>query len=62
MKEMKERCRRRARELFGMEAMARNLEIVLREAVGMGPVGVWGWWVVGLGLVGLAVAVLLARR
>ena len=33
-----ERAKRRARELFGMEAMARDLEGALRETVAMGPV------------------------
>ncbi len=33
-----ERARRRAREKFGMEAMARDMEVALTETVAMGPV------------------------
>lgn len=50
-----ERTRRRARELFGMEAMARGIERALEEAVRMGPVGVPG---VGWALVLVLVAFL----
>ncbi|KAI0333145.1 alpha-1,3-mannosyltransferase ALG2 [Cubamyces sp. BRFM 1775] len=37
-RELAERAKRRAREKFGMEAMARDLEIALQETVAMGPV------------------------
>ncbi|KAI1791532.1 mannosyltransferase [Ganoderma leucocontextum] len=33
-----ERARKRAREKFGMEAMARDMEVALKETVAMGPV------------------------
>lgn len=47
-KELGERAKRRAREKFGMEAMAGMLEEVVREAAGMGEVR----WrdVVGIGM------------
>ena len=38
------RARRRAEEMFSMEAMTRGLEEALEEAVGMGPVDVLGAW------------------
>jgi alpha-1,3/alpha-1,6-mannosyltransferase len=41
--ELRERAMRRARELFGMEVMAKGLESALKEAVGMGPVGTPNW-------------------
>ncbi|TBU24796.1 mannosyltransferase [Dichomitus squalens] len=44
-RELGERARRRAREKFGMEAMAKDLEEALRQTAAMGPVptpvGVW---------------------
>lgn len=63
-----ERAKRRAREKFGMEAMARDLEGVVREAAGMGEVR-WGDVVsVGMGegtmlmaLVVLLIAAFVAR-
>ena len=38
------RARRRAEEMFSMNTMARGLEEALEQAVGMGPVDVWGAW------------------
>ncbi|KIK03979.1 glycosyltransferase family 4 protein [Laccaria amethystina LaAM-08-1] len=38
------RARKRAEDMFSMDAMARGLEEALKEAVGMGPVDVWGAW------------------
>lgn len=49
-----ERAKRRAREKFGMEAMARDLEVALRETVAMGPVPTpVGFWVAVAVLFGL---------
>ena len=49
-----ERARRRAREKFGMVAMARDLETALRETVAMGPVPTpFGFWLVVAVLVAL---------
>ena len=57
-----ERARRRAREKFGMEAMARDMEVALKETVAMGPVptSVAFWVVVALFFGLLAYAVRLA--
>lgn len=48
-----QRGKERARSLFGMEAMAKGLEVALEEAQRMGPVGsvLPGWWAVLLGFV-----------
>ena len=61
-KALSERARRRAREKFGMEAMARDMEGALRETVAMGPVPapVAFWVVVALFFGLLAYAVQLA--
>ncbi|KAJ3525831.1 hypothetical protein NMY22_g10411 [Coprinellus aureogranulatus] len=51
-----ETAKRRAKELFGMEALAKGIEKALIEAVGMGKVSsdeVWGvWWKVAVMLLG----------
>jgi alpha-1,3/alpha-1,6-mannosyltransferase len=57
------RSRTRARDLFGMEAMAKNLEVILKEAVSMGPVpGSALWlWVVVVGVLALLIPFLVGR-
>jgi alpha-1,3/alpha-1,6-mannosyltransferase len=57
------RARTRARDLFGMDAMARSLETVLEEAVSMGPVpaAAPGLWVVMLALFGFLLALVVGR-
>ncbi|KAM5542778.1 hypothetical protein V8D89_003739 [Ganoderma adspersum] len=59
---LSERARARAREKFGMEAMARDMEVALKETVAMGPVPtpVAFWVVVALFFGFLAYAVRLA--
>ncbi|EIM82392.1 glycosyltransferase family 4 protein [Stereum hirsutum FP-91666 SS1] len=60
-RELGERARRRAREKFGMEAMARDLEGVVREAARMGEVR-WGdvvGWGMGEGTALMALVVIL---
>ena len=56
-RELGERAARRAKEKFGMEAMAANLEISLKEAVAMGPTP-FGFWpaLLVLGLLGILLA------
>lgn len=55
-----ERSKKRARTLFGMDAMAAGLEVALKDAVAMGDVGVTdGWRVFLVILVGFLVAYLL---
>lgn len=55
-----ETAKRRAKELFGMDAMAKGIEGALEEAAGMGEVSsdeVWGvWWKVLLMLFGFVLA------
>ncbi|KAI0739516.1 alpha-1,3-mannosyltransferase ALG2 [Daedaleopsis nitida] len=57
------RARRRARDMFGMDAMARDMESALRETVAMGPVStngaVWVAIVALLGGLGAVFAVLM---
>lgn len=55
------RSRTRARNLFGMDAMAKQLETVLEEAVSRGPVrGSAPWlWVTFLALIGLVVTLVV---
>ena len=56
---MAKRARERARRLFGMGAMARGLENVLREAVSMGRVEGTGWvGTLGVMLLGFLIAYL----
>ncbi|KAF6758634.1 alpha-1,3-mannosyltransferase ALG2 [Ephemerocybe angulata] len=59
-KEISETAKQRAKELFGMDAMAKGLEGALEEAVSMGPVTsdeVWGvWWKAFVMLVGFLLA------
>lgn len=69
-RELGERARRRAREKFGMEAMARDLEVAVGEAARMGEVR-WGdvvGWSMGMGegtalmaLVVILIAAFVAR-
>jgi len=57
------RSRTRARDLFGMDAMAERLEVVLEEAVSRGPVrrtALW-LWVTLFALFGLLVAFVVGR-
>lgn len=55
-----ETAKRRAKDMFGMEAMAKGIESALGEAVGMGEVSsdeVWGvWWKVLMMLFGFVLA------
>ncbi|KAF8826052.1 hypothetical protein HHX47_DHR6000727 [Lentinula edodes] len=57
---MRVRAKKRARELFGMEAMARGIEDALKEAVGMGKVRsrLTFWLLVTLGIVGVVLALI----
>ncbi|KAH8100331.1 alpha-1,3-mannosyltransferase ALG2 [Cristinia sonorae] len=59
-RELSSRALRRAREMFGMEAMARDLDDALKEAVDMGPPPYGIWTVVSaiLALMGLLVGIL----
>jgi alpha-1,3/alpha-1,6-mannosyltransferase len=57
------RSRTRARDMFGMEAMAKSLDAVLEGAVSMGPVpksALW-LWVTALALCGLLIALIVGR-
>jgi alpha-1,3/alpha-1,6-mannosyltransferase len=57
------RSRMRARDLFGMDAMAKGLEIALEEAVSKGPVqgpALWLWMTL-LALVGLLITLVVGQ-
>jgi alpha-1,3/alpha-1,6-mannosyltransferase len=57
------RSRTRARDLFGMEAMAKSLEVILEEAVSMGPVpgsALWLWAAL-VGVLSLLISFLVGR-
>lgn len=58
--QMRVRAKKRARELFGMEAMARGIEDALKEAVSMEKVRsrLMFWLLVTLGIVGLVLALM----
>lgn len=52
---MSARARVRAKDIFGMEAMAKRLEVVLEGAVAMGPVPT-PFWMTVLAILGLLLA------
>lgn len=60
-KALGERAKKRAQDNFGMEAMAGRMEVVLRQAVSMGPVpGLFGFWAAILAIILVVVAFIRA--
>jgi alpha-1,3/alpha-1,6-mannosyltransferase len=55
-----ERAKRRARDMFGMEAMAESLEGAIVDAVSMGPVRSQGVFLLWIGLFGFLIAYFVA--